>query len=51
MIRPACGSVDIVKNGTIFNGKQKYACKECGRRFVENPENKIISQETKDLVD
>ncbi len=26
-------------------------CKECGRQFVENPQNIIISQETRDLID
>lgn len=48
---PKCGNKDIVKNGTIHNGKQKYACKLCRRQFVENPENKIISQATKDMID
>ena len=47
---PKCNSQNIIKNGSIHNGKQKYACKDCGRQFVENPEN-VISQETKDLVD
>jgi IS1 family transposase/DNA-directed RNA polymerase subunit RPC12/RpoP len=37
---PRCESQAIVKNGTIHNKKQKYACKDCGRQFVENPQNK-----------
>lgn len=50
MICPDCNSSKTVKNGTIHNGKQKYACKNCHRQFVEHPENKI-SQETKDFID
>lgn len=26
-------------------------CRRCGRQFVENPENKLIPQATKDLID
>ena len=25
-----------LKNGFIHNGKQKYACKDCGRQFIDN---------------
>ena len=48
---PDCNSGHIVKNGHIHNGKQNYLCKDCGRQFVENPTQKRISQETKDLID
>ena len=48
---PNCQSLNIVKNGLIHNGKQNYRCKDCGRQFVENPQQKLISQQTKDLVD
>ena len=48
---PRCHSENIIKNGSIHNGKQKYECKECKRQFVENPENKIISSEIKILID
>jgi transposase-like protein len=48
---PKCGSTNIVKNGSIHNGKKKYACKDCNRQFVNNPKNKVISQETKELID
>jgi transposase-like protein len=51
MLCPSCGSEKTIKNGTIHNGKQKYECKECSRQFVENPQNKIISQDTKDLIE
>ncbi|WP_445243286.1 IS1 family transposase [Microcoleus sp. Pol14C2] len=48
---PECGSNHIVKNGRIHNKKPKYKCQSCGRQFVENPTNKVISSETKDLID
>lgn len=50
MICPKCGSENYVRNGHIRNGKQKYMCKECAGQFVENPENKIISMEIKDII-
>jgi len=31
--------------------KQKYVCKDCGRQFVENPQNKRIQQQLWDMVD
>jgi len=48
---PVCKSERIVKNGSIHNKKQKFMCKECGRQFVEEPENRIIPDETKELID
>ena len=35
----------------MSNGKKKYACKDCDRQFVENPQNKIIPSEDWELVD
>lgn len=48
---PSCGSQHIIKNGSIHNGKPKYRCKDCGRQFIDNPKNKTISDETKQLID
>ncbi len=48
---PDCTSGQTVKNGRIHNGKQNHKCKDCGRQFVEDPQNKIIGQETKELID
>ena len=31
--------------------KPKYKCLSCGRQFVENPTNKVISSQTKDLIE
>ena len=48
---PTCYSKQVVKNGKIHNGKQNHRCKDCGRQFVENPQQKRISEETKALID
>lgn len=48
---PSCDSENIVKNGFIHNGEQNHRCNDCGRQFVENPQNKVISDETKALID
>ncbi len=48
---PACNSQNLKKNGFIHNGKQNYLCKDCGRQFVENPQNKTIPKETWNIVD
>ena len=48
---PSCGGDHVVKNGRIHNGKQNHKCKACGRQFVQNPQQKRISPETKDLID
>ncbi|MEM1367217.1 MAG: IS1 family transposase, partial [Cyanobacteria bacterium P01_H01_bin.15] len=44
---PRCHSSKIVKNGFIHNRKQNHICTECGRQFVANPQQKLISAETK----
>ena len=41
----------IIKNGSIHNGTQKYACKICSRQFVENPRNTPVSHEKIDLTE
>ena len=48
---PNCESKDVVKNGFIHNGNQNHKCKACGSQFVEAPRQKIISEETKALID
>jgi len=48
---PTCRSERIWKNGYIHNGKPKFRCKDCGRQFVLNPQNKIIPPETWQTVD
>ena len=48
---PRCGSTEVVKNGNIHNGKQNHKCRECERQFVADPQQKRVSQETKELID
>ncbi|WP_417914545.1 transposase-like zinc-binding domain-containing protein [Candidatus Electronema sp. JM] len=48
---PECGSLNIVRNGSIANGKKKFSCKECSRQFVENPERRKITDAEWRIVD
>ncbi len=48
---PNCCSSHFVKNGRSHNDKQKHRCNDCGRQFVKDPQNKIISAATKRLID
>ena len=47
---PACDSIRTKKNGHIHNGKQNRRCKKCGRQFVENPRQKLISVEKREQI-
>jgi insertion element IS1 protein InsB len=48
---PNCQETQLVKNGTIHNGKPKWKCKACGRQFVANPTQRRIRDDTKQLID
>lgn len=48
---PACHSSKGGKNGSIHNGKQNHKCKDCGRQFVRDPQNKTIGEATQYLID
>jgi transposase-like protein len=39
----------LLKMAVFGNGKPKFKCKTCGRQFVENPQKKPISDDTKQL--
>ncbi len=47
---PACNSTHTKKNGHIHNGKQNHYCKECGRQFVQNPEQILISDHKRERI-
>jgi transposase-like protein len=47
---PNCCSHTIRKNGSIHTGKQKCQCASCSKQFVENPQNKMIPEETKERI-
>ncbi len=48
---PSCAFEQHIKNGCFHKGRQNYKCKDCGGQFVKDPQNKIIGQETKELID
>jgi transposase-like protein len=48
---PSCHAEDVGKNGRTRHGKQNYEWRECGRQFVEDPQWRLISDETKGIVD
>lgn len=47
----SCHSGDVVKNGRTRHGKQNYKCRDCGCQFVEDPQWRLISDETKGIID
>ena len=50
---PRCQSENTIKSGFNSSKKKKprRKCNDCGMQFVENPENKVISQEERERVD
>jgi insertion element IS1 protein InsB len=48
---PGCGSTQFKKNGHIHSGKQNHQCKACGRQFVANAEERLISDEQCTLIE
>ena len=47
---PACDSTHTKKNGHIHNGKQNHCCRECGRQFVKNPQQILISSAKRERI-
>ena len=47
---PKCGKTKTKKNGHTHNGKQNNRCKECGRQFVNDSKQKIITEEKKEQI-
>src|SRR4026208_2313380 len=48
---PQCGSTWFKKNGHIHTGKQNHRCKRCGRAFVLSPENHLITEAQRTLIE
>jgi len=48
---PNCNSSNVKKNGHIHNGKQNHQCKDCGRQFVENPTQRLVSEADKEIIE
>jgi transposase-like protein len=48
---PACASHQFKKNGHIHNGKQNHRCKDYGRQFVLQAENRLMNEDQRTLVE
>ena len=48
---PRCQSPTYKKNGHTHNGKQHHQCQDCGRQFVLQPDNRVIDEEQRSLVE
>lgn len=48
---PQCGSRWYKRNGHIHTGKQNHRGKVCGRAFVLTPENSVITEEQRALIE
>ena len=48
---PRCQGTQVVKNGSIHNGKPKWKCNVCGRQFVADPAHHRITQATQQIID
>lgn len=44
---PSCQSINIIKNGKTYYGKQNHKCKDCGRQFVLDNEYYIKCERRK----
>ena len=47
---PNCCSATIKKKCHIHNGKQNHQCLNCGRQFVIDPQNRVISEEKRSFI-
>jgi insertion element IS1 protein InsB len=48
---PQCGSRWYKRNGHIHTGKQNHRCKLCGRAFVLQPDNAVIAEQQRRLIE
>ncbi len=45
-----CGSEHIVRNGLTTNGKQRFLCRDCGRRSRENPQPNGYTEAAREAI-
>ncbi len=45
-----CGSDNIVRNGLTANGKQRFLCRDCGRRSRQNPQPNGYTDEQREEI-
>ncbi len=48
---PQCGSRQYKRNDRIHTGKQNHKCKVCRRAFVLVPENHVITEDQRRLIE
>jgi transposase-like protein len=48
---PECQANQYKKNGHTRTGKQNHQCNACGRQFVASPEDHIIADEQRTLIE
>ncbi|MCA1729556.1 MAG: hypothetical protein LC751_09130 [Actinobacteria bacterium] len=45
-----CESENIVRNGITSNGKQRFLCKDCGKRSRQNPQPNGYTEEQREKI-
>jgi len=50
-VYPQCGSKWYKRNGHTHTEKQNYRCNVCGRAFVLTPDNFVITEEQRALIE
>ena len=45
-----CESENIVRNGMTSNGKQRFLCKDCGKRSRQNPQPNGYTEEEREKI-
>jgi insertion element IS1 protein InsB len=48
---PAYGAKRFKRNGHLHTGQQNHQCKTCGRQFVLQAANRVMSEEQRALVE
>ena len=47
---PICNSDKLIKSGKTTNGKQRYCCKECRKRFIVDYSYNAYQSDTNDQI-
>jgi transposase-like protein len=45
-----CESENLVRNGRTSKGKQRYACKDCGRRSAHDPQPNGYTESEREVI-
>ncbi len=47
---PSCQSLHLVRNGRMPDGRQRYLCRDCGRRSNEAPRTNAYTEEERATI-